>query len=83
MSNRVVYVVVEYDDYRKEVEFEVKRVFSEKEKAIDWAKSRTTLENDPGPEYIAPSGDVVYDAPVDESYARRDRLAILESYLDD
>lgn len=82
MSNQVVYVVVEYLDDREEPDLEVKGVYTDKDKAIDWVKSQGVLEDDEeGPEYVGVNGDVIYCVP--SSADSNERFAVCESRLHD
>ena len=64
-----LYVVTEYHDYRKEVDFEPKHIFRRKDSAIAYARSlRQDDERSAGvdpealqPEYVGPCGECVFD----------------------
>ncbi len=63
--------VIEYTDYRKEVSFEVMGVYTDKDTAIEWAKTQNTSgDEDTGQEYVGCDGDVLYDGLGDGNYTR-------------
>lgn len=74
----IVYVIIKYYDNRKYVEFEVKGVTLNEDKAITYAKSlNVSKEEDYGQAHVSPSGDIVYDGVTEGN----NRIVVTKSIL--
>ena len=70
-DNVYIYTVVEYKDYRKEVDFSVIGVYLNEDEAVTYAKEQNTENReDTGQEYVGYNGEVLYDGVGDRYYAR-------------